>query len=150
MTPVPVENPEILSSIFGYWPSFHDGYLLSVLLEAGEPSLTMTIHCFASSGKVDDKGYYELQNHTLATLEFDGIALEYLSNFAGGNIISALELNDIENDPLGEEAYRYCAIPDVRFHARLGSSYGCVASIGYVSARVISAVPCDSEGNLLQ
>ncbi len=146
---VPIENAEAVTSIFGYWPSFHDGYLLSVLLEACEPSLTMKIHCFDSSGKVDDKGYYDLQNHTLTTLRFQGIALEYLSHFNEGNIIAALELSGIDDEPLDEEFVRSFIIPDVRFHATLSSSYGCIASFGYVSAIVLSAVPCDAEGNLL-
>jgi hypothetical protein len=136
-----IRNAELLTDIFGEWPSFHDAYLLSVTLESGEPTLTMQIRLFGWTGEVDDKGYYVHDRHTLATLSFHYVALTELRYFNEGNIVSDIEINDIENDPLDSETSRWMAVGGLRHHVRLGATYGCQADFCCRDIEVVSVEP---------
>lgn len=134
-----INNEQALTSIFGRWPSFHDAEILSLLLErSGEdgPSLTATIHLWQMTSAVDDRGYYVLENHTLATLRFGGILLESLSGFNHQNVLSELEISAIDPS-LQENEGRRCEVGMPTVH-------GCEAWLKCRSVTVVSAVPAQS------
>ena len=71
---------EKITNIFGYWPSFHDAEVLEFHLWRGNvdpdvkayvfPVLTVKIHLWEITSKVDTRGYCVLRHRTLATLRF--------------------------------------------------------------------------------
>jgi hypothetical protein len=115
-----IENEKSLTDIFGRFPSFHDAEIVSIFLERegeGSPYLEAKIHLFESTNEVDSKGFYVLKNHTLVTFRFTCISLEYLKWFNHQNVLSHLDISEIEpeeNDGCG-------------FEVSMPSSYGCEA-----------------------
>jgi hypothetical protein len=136
-----IRGSEVLTNIFGGWPSFHDANLLSIELSAGEPSLSMKIHLFQCTNEVDERGYYIQGNHTVTIIGFSYVVLEFIKDFNEGNIISDLQINDIATDPLDVDTLRQCGLRDSRFHVRLSSSYGCTAAFGCRNITVLAAEP---------
>ena len=69
-----IDNQELVTRIFGRWPSFHDAEVLSVRLdrgvngEADEPSLEAAIHVFQMTAEIDSRGYYVRKNNTVVTV----------------------------------------------------------------------------------
>lgn len=97
--PVPVENAEALTRLFGHWPSFHDAEVLSIHLDrAGEdgPCLDAEIHVFQMTNAVDEQGYYVLTNHTLVTLRFTNLLLRELRWFNAQNSLFQIDMEQVE------------------------------------------------------
>ena len=72
---------------------------VSIFLERegeGSPYLEAKIHLFESTKEVDSKGFYVLKNHTLVTFRFTCISLEYLKWFNHQNVLSHLDISEIE------------------------------------------------------
>ena len=118
---IDIENEQALINVFGYWPSFHDAEILSIVLHRGGqdgPSLEAKIHVFEMTSEIDPNGYYVLRNHTLVTIRFTHIVLEYLKWFNHQNVLWELDITEInpeEND-------------GSRLRVSMPSSYGCEAS----------------------
>jgi hypothetical protein len=127
-----IENAELVESIFGGWPSFHDAEIHSILLtrdcDTGS-QLDLTIHHWEMTSEVDSHGYYVLRHHTLTTLRFCGVSDLYLAGFNHQNVLWELEISELEP---GSE---------LRFSISMPTSYGCEASFKCREIRVMSAVP---------
>lgn len=59
-----IENQELVTEIFGEWPSFHDAEVVSLRLDrqgegGGEdgPTLDAAIHVWRTTEEVDPRGY---------------------------------------------------------------------------------------------
>ena len=132
-TPKGIENAELLESIFGCWPSFHDAEIDSIVItregDSG-PQMDISIHHWQMTSEVDSKGYYVLKHHTLTTLRFSKIGDLQLAGFNGQNV-----LWDIEISPNG--------VPESEsaFSVSMPTSYGCEASFKCGRIRVMSAIP---------
>ena len=101
---VHVENAEALTGIFGYWPSFHDGEVLSMKLtrdDEGGPSLEARVYVFHRTDRTDDRGFFLTERHTIATLRFTNIWLNELCWFNNSNILSEIEI--VAVDPEANE-----------------------------------------------
>jgi hypothetical protein len=90
-----IQNIELLTSIFGKVPSFHDSEVLRIVLDRGKlpevlPSLTASIHAWTMTNESDEKGFIKLKNHTLVTLRFDGITDLAIDDFNHQNVLSEL------------------------------------------------------------
>ena len=71
-----IESANALTDVFGRWPSFHDGEVLSISLDRDGVSgaeITAAIHVFEPTSEVTDDGFYRLRNHTRVTLSFEGV-----------------------------------------------------------------------------
>jgi len=72
-----VQDAQRLVSVFGHWPDFHDSEILAMRLDrhrrSGRPSLEIDVHVCSHGSAVDERGFYEQSNHTLASLRFDRI-----------------------------------------------------------------------------
>jgi hypothetical protein len=132
-TPKGIENTELLESIFGCWPSFHDAEIDSIVItrdgDSG-PQMDVAIHHWQMTSEVDSKGYYVLKHHTLTTLRFSNISDLMLADFNGQNVLCDIEISQI-------------AKPDSKstFSVSMPTSYGCEASFKCRRIRVISAIP---------
>jgi hypothetical protein len=94
-----VTHAERLTSVFGYWPSFHDAEVVEVVLRRmdadGWPSLTALIHVFEMTSEVSATGHYVCRHHVLATLRFAGITRFDAEQFNHQNALSGLVIEDV-------------------------------------------------------
>jgi len=128
-----IKNSDLITHIFGGWPSFHDAEIESVLLtREGEesPRMEVAIHHWTMTREVDAQGNYVLKNHTLSTLRFSGLSGLELDSFNEQNVLWDLEIST-SDDPKDE----------VPFSVSMPSSYGCHGSFRCKRITVISAVP---------
>src|SRR5881398_3267216 len=83
-----IEGVELLTDIFGRFPSFHDAEIHSVTLSsgnyAGPVTLEAVIHVFEMTSEIVGNRYI-LKNHTLVTFQFDDIQELKLEGFAFQN-----------------------------------------------------------------
>lgn len=94
-----VTNADALVSIFGYWPSFHDAEVLTILLDrAGDdgPTLEARIHVHEMTDEVDARGFYVLIKHTLVTLRFTDVLLRDLRWFNSQNALASLGMEEVD------------------------------------------------------
>ena len=61
-----IPGAETVVAWFGYWPTFHDAEVLSIVLDRSGPS-TVAVHVFESTSEVEADGYYRLIKHAVAT-----------------------------------------------------------------------------------
>jgi immunity protein 50 of polymorphic toxin system len=122
---------------FGGWPSFHDAEVVRLALDrsgTNGPTAEMLVHAWLMTDKVDERGYYVLEKHTLVRFVFERIASIELSEFNHQNVLFGLEVAPETVD--GEPAFRVALDP----------SYGLGGSL--VCGRVVVAdvTPCDERG----
>lgn len=150
-----IRNSNKITDIFGYWPTFHDAWIQSINLTVGSgenweqgygsepPTLAMKVHVYEMTKEVTAEGYIVLAKHTFAELKFLDIEKLELRNFSYQNSIYELvfetELAD-QPGPGGTHA-------EV-LRVKLQSSHGVRAEFRCQSAEVVSAVPCDANGNV--
>lgn len=130
-----VENAEIVTTIFGKWPSFHDAEVVSMRISregTDGPLLEAGVHVFSMTREVDDKGYFKLTHDTLVTLRFTDIQLHNLRGFNGQNVLSNLTIEPFPEG--GDEENRV-------YNVTFGSCYGVEAELICARIVVISAEP---------
>lgn len=118
---------------FGRWPSFHDSEIYALRLDSGQrsdgtPRLQMDIHVFAVGG-VNPNGMFEINNHTMVTLEFTDVRATDLKWFDRQNVLMDLKIDEAEE--ISEE-------PDLpKIGVELPSSVGLDGSFRCSSVSVI-------------
>src|SRR5438876_371756 len=132
-----ITGADRLTSRLGVWPSFHDAEVMRLVLERGGangPTAEMVVHVWRMTDKVDDRGYYVLEKHSLVQFRFERIASIELSEFNDQNVLSRLEV--AAETVKGERAFRVTLDP----------SYGLGGSL--ICGRVVVAdvTPCDERG----
>jgi hypothetical protein len=125
-----IQDSALLERVFDRWPSFHDAEILTLRLDRGPggPSIETTIHVREMTSEVDERGYYVLRNHTLATLRFSGIDRLELADFNHQNSIDDIDISRCE-----AEGYK--------FEVEWQGSNGCDAHFVCKSIRVVSVKP---------
>lgn len=116
-----IENVEIVTDVFGGWPSYHDAEIVRLTLDRSGPEgprLEALIYVFLMTTDVDKDGFYILKHKSLVTLEFTEVAVEKIECFNQQNVISAIVIVDI--DPAKNDGRR--------FEIEFGASYGCEAT----------------------
>src|SRR5688500_17681908 len=103
-----IEGSERLTSIFGYWPSFHDAEVIEFSLWRGNidpdagvytlPILTTKIHLWELTSEIDARGYYVLRHRTLATLRFHEVDEFCMDGFNHQNQIFSLNISSDEHE----------------------------------------------------
>ena len=153
-----VENSEKLTSIFGYWPSFHDAEIKELRLHVADgepwvvgsiaPVLELQIHVFEMTKDLTQEGYFVLKNHTLARLRFRNVEDLQLSGFSFQNFIFELVF--------GREPMKYPHgggpiddTPPEVLTVKIGASVGLSGEFWCQSAEVVSVEPCDESGRPL-
>ena len=139
-----------LTSIFGYWPSFHDAEVLELHFSRGDvrpseakyefPILSLKIHLWALTKEVDSKGYFVLRNHTLTTLKFTDVGEFEMEGFNHQNAIFGLGIEQKTRDE-GPTPY---------FAVDFEPSFGIGATFTCLRIEIVEAVPCDAEGSITQ
>ncbi|MFA6547243.1 MAG: Imm50 family immunity protein [Limisphaerales bacterium] len=86
-----IRGSEKLTSIFGCWPSFHDGYLRRVgFVPGGDLQMAFEIH--ELTNQTETNGHYILTKHTRTTLRFGECESLHIESGFAGCIVFELEL----------------------------------------------------------
>jgi hypothetical protein len=151
MTPIEsvIVSSEKLTTIFGYWPSFHDAEVLELHLWRGNiktekgihdfPVLTLTIHLWELTKEVNPRGYLVLRHHTLTRLRFYDVHDFSMQGFNHQNAMMGLALSREERK---EGVSPYFAVEVV-------PAFGMEASFKCLRVEVLDAVPCSDDGKLI-
>jgi hypothetical protein len=136
-----VLNGEVLTEIFGYWPSFHDAEVVQIRLDRGQADaqtppvkLEADVHVFEMTDRLTAEGTYELQKHTLVTLAFRGLAQLQLKWFNHQNVLCELGLCEISDHRDG-----------LKWEVSFDSAYGVDASFLCKEVEVLRAAPFESR-----
>ncbi len=92
---------EKLTNIFGYWPSFHDSEIISLIFErSGKdelegPVLYVKIHVFQMGPETKNDGKsFVFHQHSIVIFRFAGVENLYLEEFNQQNAILGLEISE--------------------------------------------------------
>jgi hypothetical protein len=118
-----IQGSQLVTAIFGQWPSFHDSEVVSITIARSEPydagpTLEAEIHVFEMTSEVTPSGYYVLRNHTLVTLRFSGITSLELVDFNNQNVLMGLQIEDIRSHQLEGLPWRVSLDPSFGVSAR--------------------------------
>ncbi len=100
-----VNNAELVTRIFGHWPSFHDAEVHAILLERGVsngPILHSRIHVHELTDEIDEHGFFILINHSMVALRFTEVEIDQWQPFNAQNVLGGLEITRMERAP-GEQ-----------------------------------------------
>ena len=91
-TPAYILNHKAVVDFYGYWPSFHDAKVPAYVAPTEESQfLTLTLHTWEMTDKVDAKGFFVLRKHALVSFRFDGVHHSEMEAFNSGNILFGME-----------------------------------------------------------
>jgi hypothetical protein len=129
-----IGNAELVTGIFGRWPSFHDAEVLRVTLDRSgteAPTLEAVVHVFHMTDEVGPGGFFVLENHTLVTLRFLGVELEEITGLNRQNVLQQMKISPI--DPARHRGRG--------LSVKMNSSYGLDASFECTRCEVTDARP---------
>lgn len=145
-----IVGSEKLTTIFGYWPSFHDAEVLELHFLRGNvqpeqgiyefPCLILKIHLWRLTKEVDSKGYLVLRDHTLTTLKFTDVAEEF--QMQGFNHQNAMMSLSLERRERSEGASPFFAVT-------VEPAFGMGASFECLGIEVVDAIRCTEDGRLV-
>jgi hypothetical protein len=127
---------ELVTKIFGYWPSFHDAEIKWLKLDRADangglvPTLEFVIHCWETTNNVSTSGHFIRKKNTLVHFRFREISDLDLRDFNSQNAVFGLEIN------IGEQLYQI----------RIPGANGLNGGFNARSVEVLSVVPCDEKG----
>ena len=84
-----------LFSWFGYWPSFHDAEIVSLILNRNDYS-TLQLYAYHMTDAIDDRGFFVLEKHVLVNFRMEEISSLSLLDFNSQNVIFGLGLSRVE------------------------------------------------------
>lgn len=76
-----VRNSDLIEDFLGYFPTFHDAKILSVVLDHDIPNITMDISISCWTGNVDSQGYYTADKSGIVKIVFSKIEHMELHDF---------------------------------------------------------------------
>jgi hypothetical protein len=125
-----ISGSDQLTSIFGYWPSFHDAEVLDIILSREPPScdsptLRARIHVHEMTRETDDRGYFVTRHHSITEFLFRGVEALKVEFFNHQNALQQLAIT-IEGD---------------RFLVDFESAYGVEASFSCSAIELVSVTP---------
>ena len=143
-----ISGSQKLTSIFGYWPSFHDAEIIDFHFWRGDfdpkqeryvfPVLTVKLHVWELTKEVDQRGFLVLRHHTLSTLRFHNVEEFRMQGFNHQNAIFELFIEQQERTDG----------PSPFFSVEFRPSFGMGAAFRCYQIEVLAAVPCTKEVEL--
>jgi hypothetical protein len=134
-----------LTSIFGYWPSFHDAEVIEIHFWRGDidtdnnkyvfPVLTARLHLWEMTREVNPEGYLGRRLHTLARLRFYDVDDFKMEGFNHQNAILGLRVTSQERSKG----------PSPLFDVQFEPAFGMGASFTCSRIEVVDAVPCTED-----
>ena len=146
-SPTYLKNYEAVMDAFGYWPSFHDGEVRSLLMDRNQilfgkianARIELKIHGWEMTGEVNEKGYFKLIKHHIVHFEFSDVREVKLADFNHQNAVFGLDFTELANDVAGNSSFK----------VTLNPANGLDGEFVAMSGRVVSVMPCDEKGNLV-
>jgi hypothetical protein len=137
-------GPELLAW-FGGEPHFHDAEIISLNLQRRGESM-LDIHFWTSTGAVDHRGYFILDNHVVVTFVLKGVADLELDGFNHQNVIYSLSFHRAYDRP-DRAPYAIGSSPE-DYEIELEDCYGMGGRIRcqQVSIRLTPGKPIDAKG----
>jgi hypothetical protein len=89
--PSAVPGADQLFNWFGYWPSFHDAEIVSLVLNRDGPS-SICLRTWHTTAQVDERGCYIKEKHIGVRIHMEEILSLALTNFSQQNIIFGLKI----------------------------------------------------------
>lgn len=131
-----IPGSELLTRLFGRWPSFHDAEVVRLTLERTEPhadgpDLIAEVHAFEMTDRIGPDGRYVLRHHVLVTFRFRGVDSVNLKWFNNQNVLAGLAISDI----------RSRLLEDLKYEVRFDGSFGVDASFLCRDVRVETVRP---------
>ncbi len=144
-----IEYGKLLTDIFGRWPSFHDAEVISIELfrdpkGTSEPSLRAKIHVFEMTPDIDDRGFYILKNHVLATILFRGIDENHIAGFNQQNVLRDVVIIDSSSRQLEHLNFEVRFLPSFGVEAEFKCRVVEVEAVELVGPREDTAFPSQS------
>ncbi|WP_406699857.1 Imm50 family immunity protein [Singulisphaera sp. Ch08] len=133
---------ERLTSVFGYWPSFHDAEVIWLRMDrrsfadGGGPIVELMLHTFEITSDVGPDGCYVLRNHVLVHFRFHDAVELRLAGFNHQNALFGLTVSDLR-----ERQWEH-----IHFEVHLQPAFGVGASFQCHEIEVLSVEPCDKNG----
>ncbi len=140
----PIKNAELVTRIFGYFPSFHDAEIIKVLCDRGEPNLgsptiNFTLHVWETTSDVTPSGHYKQDKHHLIEFSFFGVDSVDLHHFNHQNVLFELIILPIIKP-------KDHALISVEF----SSSFGLEGIFRAINGEILSVSPCDENSDLIE
>ena len=139
-----IEHHELLTNIFGAWPSFHDAEVIEFHLWRGEvdpererwvfPVLTLKLQLWELTDEVGPSGTLITRHHTQATLRFHDVEGLRLEGFDHQNAISGLHIEVVE---------WHASVP-LRYRVEFAPATGFSATFRCTRIEVVAAGPVDA------
>jgi hypothetical protein len=132
---------EKLTSIFGYWPSFHDAEILWLHMDRSRgngsygPTLEALVHTWEMTNEVTPEGYYKLRHHVLVHFRFLDVVAVQLEDFNYQNVLYGLTITNLQ-----ERESEH-----VRYQVSFDSSFGLDGSFQCHEIEVVSVEPGDAN-----
>jgi hypothetical protein len=89
--PASIPGAAELLDWFGYWPSFHDAEIISLVLNRNGLS-SLRLHTWHTTSQVDERGCYIKEKHVVVSFHMEEILALALNNFSQQNVIFGLEI----------------------------------------------------------
>ena len=131
-----------VTSLFGYWPSFHDAEIVWLRVDRRDsnlgdgPRLEALVHCFEMTSEVNAAGNYVLRHHVLVHFRFASVSELVLEDFNHQNVLWNLEVEQAGEGGSG----------DGRLSVRFNAIHGAGAAFTCGTAEVVTVQPCDADG----
>ena len=94
-----IAGAQELHDWFGYWPSFHDGEIISLHLNRTNPS-SLKIHTWEMTKELDEAGYYLVTKDVVVEFLIDISGTDdclELSGFSGQNVVFGLDIDKTDS-----------------------------------------------------
>jgi hypothetical protein len=137
---VEIYGSELVTGIFGHWPSCHDAEVVRISLERtanyeSGPRLLADVHAFEMTSEIDSQGFYVLRHHTLVSFRFDSVQDLELNNFNNQNALSELLFDKISSP----------AFPDPSHEIVFDGVHGVWARFRCREVMVVGVKPWDAQ-----
>lgn len=108
-----IQGSAQLTSVFGYWPSFHDAEVVRLELVrlasfAEGPDLLADLHAFEMTKDVGPDGYFVLRHHVLVSFRFRGVDQLRIEGWNNQNALMGLRIEDISSRQLDALQFEVC------------------------------------------
>ncbi len=108
-----IRGSDLLTSVFGYWPSFHGAEVVKlefvrVTPFAEGPDLLADVRAFEITRDVGADGFLVLQHHVLVSFRFRGVDQVHLEGWNNQNVLMRLSIEDIRGRQLDVLKYAVC------------------------------------------
>lgn len=93
-----IENSELVSKIYGKWPSFHDFEIIRIQFdrdapeEPSGPQISAFVHMWQITGETDETGKYVCGNHHVVEVRMRNVCEYEMVGFNSQNVINDVEV----------------------------------------------------------